>query len=136
MTSYALLFTLSAIGISETVYLIKKRKAQEKPVCFLRGDCHKVLESKYSKIFGIHNDIWGLLFYSAIFLIIAFLVVGAGPQGLLDVLVNVIIFGGVIMSLFFIYLQWRVIKDWCSWCLLSAITIFLMGIIVLITKLT
>jgi len=31
MTAYALLFTLAAVGLSETVYLIRKRMAAEKP---------------------------------------------------------------------------------------------------------
>lgn len=131
MISYALLFTLAVIGISETVYLIKKRKTQEKPACILGEDCCKVLESKYNKIFGVHNDILGLVFYILISFIAAFLVIGVEQQGLWVVLAKIMIFGGVVMSLFFIYLQWRVIKAWCFRCLMSAFTTFLMAIVVL-----
>ena len=38
MTSFALLFTMASIGISETVYLIRKRVAAEKPMA-----CHSCL---------------------------------------------------------------------------------------------
>lgn len=131
MTSYALLFTLSAIGISETVYLIKKRKAQKIPVCFLGEDCQKVLESKYNKILGIHNDILGLLFYITVSFITAFLVIEIGPQEIWNILIKIIIFIGAVMSLYFIYLQWRIIKAWCFRCLASAINTFLMAIIVI-----
>lgn len=53
MTAFALLFTLSAIGISETVYLIRKRIASERPVCLIGEDCTLVLASKYNKLFII-----------------------------------------------------------------------------------
>lgn len=131
MTVQALLFTLAAVGISETVYLIRKRKAQEKPVCILGEDCSKVLESKYNKFFGIHNDIAGLSFYIVASFITAFLVIEVGPQNLWNVSAKLLIFGAVAMSLLFIYLQWRVIRKWCFWCLMSAATIFLMTIIIL-----
>ncbi|MDA2922595.1 vitamin K epoxide reductase family protein [Patescibacteria group bacterium AH-259-L07] len=136
MTPHALLFTLAAIGISETVYLIRKRTAQERPVCVIGQQCHQVLESKYNNIFGIPNEISGLIFYVAISFITAFLVIGIEPMVLWDRLAEVLIAGGVLLSLVFIYLQWRVIKAWCFWCLMSAITVFLMGLIVLISDLT
>ena len=131
MTLYALLFILSAIGISETVYLIRKRKNQERPVCFLGEDCQKVLESKHNKILGIHNDILGLLFYIAISFITVFLLIEMGSQILWIILAKIMILGGLIMSFYLVYLQWRIIKAWCFWCLISTITTFLMAIIIL-----
>ena len=86
MTSYALLFTLSAIGISETVYLIRKRIASEKPICPIGDDCALVLESKYNKIFIIPNDVLGLFFYIATSFISAFLVIGVEPLAFWDLI--------------------------------------------------
>ena len=63
MTSFALLFTLSSIGISEAIYLVRKRIASEKPICPIGDDCAVVLTSKYNKILIIDNDVLGLLFY-------------------------------------------------------------------------
>lgn len=136
MTPHALLFTLAAIGISETVYLIRKRIAQERPVCIIGQECHQVLESKYNKILGIPTDITGLVFYVVISLITAFLVIGLEPIVWLDRLAKVLILGGAFVSLYFIYLQWRVIKAWCLWCLISAFTTFFMALIVLTSDLT
>src|SRR3989344_5587083 len=87
MTSLALLFTLSALGISETVYLIKKRILLQKPVCPIGENCLAVLTSKYNKV---------------------------------------LIVCGTMLSVFFTYLQFRIIKAWCFWCLMSATTIWLM----------
>jgi uncharacterized membrane protein len=133
MTSYALLFTLAAIGISETVYLIRKRIASETPVCPIGGGCVQVLTSKYNKTFFIHNDVLGLLFYAMASFISGFLVVGVGPLAFWDIIFKLSVAFAALSSLFFTYLQWRVIKAWCFWCLMSACTIFLMGIIILVS---
>ena len=131
MTPQALLFILSAIGISETAYLIRKRLTQERSVCVIGQTCHRVLESKYNNMLGVPNEVAGFVFYVAVALIAAFLAIEFEPVGLWDILVKIFIGIGVLMSFIFTYLQWQVIRAWCFWCLMSAITIFLMAIIVL-----
>jgi len=133
MTAFALLFTLSAIGVAETVYLIRKRLASERPVCPIGGGCEIVLESKYNKTFGIHNDVLGLLFYLAASVVTACLVIGIEPMTLWETVFPIMIAFGSLMSLYLTYLQWRVIKFWCFWCLMSASTIWLMAIIIIIS---
>ena len=133
MTSFALLFTLSAIGISETVYLIRKRIASEKPICPIGGGCVTVLTSKYSKLFIVPNDILGLLAYVAISFMAALLVIEIEPMPLWNFVLTILVGLAALMSFFFTYLQWRVIKAWCFWCLMSASTIWLMGIIILLS---
>lgn len=134
MTSFALLFTLSSIGISEAVYLVRKRIASEKPICPIGGGCEEVLTSKYNKIIFIHNDVLGLLAYIAISVISAFLVIGVAPLSFWGLLIKMLIGIASIMSFIFTYLQWKVIRAWCFWCLMSAFTIWLMGIIILISE--
>ena len=134
MTSLALIFTLSAMGISETIFLIRKRSSLEHPVCPIGGDCGEVLGSKYSKIFLLPNDVWGLLLYVAICFLAALLVIGVPPISIWSALIKILIGGASLMSLFFTYLQWRIIRAWCFWCLMSAFTIWLMAIIILISK--
>ncbi len=134
MTSYALLFTLSAVGISETMYLIRKRIASEKPICPIGDNCALVLESKYNKIFLIPNDILGLLFYIMASFIGAFLVIRVQPLILWDFIFKFSVAISALMSLRFTYLQWRVIKAWCFWCLMSAFTIWLMGVIIILSN--
>lgn len=134
MTALALLFTLSAIGISETVYLIKKRIIHEKPVCPIGGDCAIVLTSKYNKIFLIPNDVLGLLAYIAISFITGLLVIGSGSMIFLTTILKILIALASLASMFFTYLQWKVIKAWCFWCLMSACTIWLSGIILILSN--
>ena len=130
MCSSDLLFTLAAIGISETVYLIRKRIAAQKPVCPIGEDCAVVLTSRWSKMFVVPNDVLGLLFYIMTSFIAAFLVIGIEPVSLWGIVFKLSVAIGALLSLFFTYLQWRVIRAWCFWCLMSACTIWLMGTII------
>lgn len=131
MTAISLLFTLAAIGISETVYLIRTRVAAEKPFCPIGGGCVVVLTSPYSKIFIIPNDVLGLIMYLGVSVMAALLVIGVAPIPLWSGLLKLGISVATLASLFFSYLQWRVIKAWCFWCVMSALTIWLMGLIIL-----
>ena len=136
MTLEAILFTLACVGIAETAYLVRTRRTGQKPVCFIGKECDKVLGSKYSKIVLFHNDTWGTLFYVAIALLTAFLVIGVEPLIWWERFMKIFVGAGAVISLVLIYLQWKVIRAWCFWCVLSALTVFGMGIILLIFKLT
>ena len=122
---------MAAIGIAETAYLIRERVSHHEVVCPIGGGCKVVLDSKYNKLFGVHNDVLGLLFYLATSAIAALLVIGTGPTALLNQLTVYATGFALLMSIRFFYLQWRVIKHWCFWCLLSSATIVVMSIILL-----
>lgn len=131
MTPHALLFTLACIGISETVYLIRKKRADEKPFCVLGETCQIVLQSKYNKTFGVPNEILGVLFYVTVSVITAFLVIEVEPLNFWELAAKGLIYAGAVMSLYFVFLQWKVLKAWCFWCMMSAFTIFGMTLVVL-----
>ena len=135
MTPHALLFTIAAIGISETVYLIKTRARLEQPVCPIGKNCVAVLTSQYSKLFFLPNDLWGLLFYITSALLAAFLVIGVEPMAFWYLMLKIAVAGGSLFSIFLTYLQWRVIKAWCFWCVMSAFTVWLMGVILVVSNL-
>lgn len=136
MTAFAWLFTLAGIGIAETAYLIQKRKKRESPICPIGGGCSLVLKSKYNKTLGVPNDLNGFLFYIAVGFFTGLIAVGVGPIETWSMIVVLLITSGLLFSLYFFYLQWRVIKQWCFWCLMSAVTIVLMVITVLVSSFT
>jgi uncharacterized membrane protein len=137
MTNHALLFTLAAIGIAETVYLIRVRVALKRPICVIGSRCHQVLESQYSKTFGIHNDLIGFIYYLAVAILTAILVINSDRADVTmwGLLLRILVYLASLFSLYLLYLQWRVIKQWCFWCVMSAITVFLMLMIALTTNL-
>lgn len=134
MTSLALLFTIAAIGISETIYLIKTRMRSEKPACLIGDQCAMVLASRYSRLFLLPNDMWGFLFYMVSALMAAFLMIGVEPMAFWYMILKIAIAAGSLFSLFLVYLQWRVIRAWCFWCLMSAFTVWLMGAILILSN--
>lgn len=132
MTLFALLFTLAAIGISETSYLVKVRRAHENPVCLSGESCQIVLHSKYSHLFFVGNDLLGFWYYLAITGVLGLIVSGTGPITQWVMILRFLLLCGSILSIFLTYLQWRVIRAWCMWCLMSAGTIWLMSLLFLL----
>ncbi|MCR4312154.1 MAG: hypothetical protein NUV56_02605, partial [Candidatus Uhrbacteria bacterium] len=132
MTAFAFLFTLAAIGMAETSYLIKQRRSGEHAVCVIGKGCSDVLESKYNQFFGLYNDVLGFIFYCVMAGISASVVIGLYSSALLSKLAFLALAGATLMTLRFIYLQWRVIRVWCFWCLMSALVIGLMDLIVIL----
>ncbi len=132
MTAFALLFTLASMGISETVYLIRKRIAAEKPICPIGEDCAMVLSSKYNKTLSVHNDLLGFLAYIVIAIIAAFLVIEVAPIELWSLILKLLVGLASLASAYFTFLQWKIIRAWCFWCLMSAFTIWLMEVIILV----
>lgn len=130
-----LVLIIAFIGILETLYLIHKRRLADHPICPMGGRCDLVLSSKYNKTLGVHNDISGLMFY-LFFVVLAGLFLSGNQivlahQNIILVAAGAVLIIATLMSLGFIYLQWRVIKAWCFWCLMSAGTVFLIDLVVL-----
>ena len=132
MTLYALLFTLTALGISETAYLIGTRRQQKMPRCIFGTSCHIVLQSKYRTTFGIYNDVLGLCFYGVLAILIALLILSATFIDVWIVATKILLVIGSVMSVYFTYLQWRYLTVWCFWCLVSAVTIWFMTFILFV----
>ncbi len=128
-----LILIIALGGVVETIYLLHKRRLADHPICPMGGRCDLVLTSKYNKTLGVHNDIAGLVFY-LFFVVLAILFLFEYQFILIYKSVILATAGGIlavatVMSLGFIYLQWRVIKAWCFWCLMSAGTVFLIDLV-------
>ena len=93
-----------------------------------------VLTSKYSKMFLIPNDVLGLLSYIIISFIATFLVIGLPPMFVWNSALKILVVIASMVSIYLTYLQWRVIHAWCFWCLMSAFTIWLMGVIIIVSN--
>ena len=116
---------MSALGIVNAGYLLwKHHKQKQNPkqplVCPLNHDCSVVTESKWSHIFGIRNEILGILFFlSMFFATLSFIFV----PSLLSILALPLLLatsGSLIFSIILILIQAFVIKDYCFYCIISA----------------
>ena len=133
---------LCVLGIFDAGYLVwKHRKNSHSPlVCPLNHDCSKVTESKWSKILGIRNEVLGALFYCFLLVwMLAFLFFHPpSAVGTMWELPMLILFGffplslilitalGSFFSLLLIYIQFKIIKDYCFYCIVSAIITLLL----------
>lgn len=132
MNTLIIIFSLSIFGIILSLYLIAKRRQHAIPYCMDGAQCQIVLESKYNHIFGVHNDIMGLLGNLGIAVVTLLLILGIGPTALLrDVLIGSIAFGAVV-SFVLVYIQKYILKAWCFICVVSAINMGIMTIIILL----
>ena len=125
-TNLILIFVFSFIGILNTLYLIyNKIKGMEVACPFFPEEwCYKVQHSPQSKTFGIPNSIAGLVMYIVIF-VLAFLwysnLIAFWP-------LQAIITFGFLFSTYFLFVQGFVLKAFCTWCVLSAISFTVMFI--------
>ena len=119
------LIVLAVLGIADSGYLTYKHfNKKEKLVCPIGGNCEEVIESKWGKIFGIKNEILGLFFYIGILILGIYLIYNE------NLFVKMILFWGsligVLFSLFLIFVQSKILKKYCFYCLISA---FITGLI-------
>jgi len=130
MSIFITLLVFSILGLAIAAYLVWKRVTRENPLCLIGEDCTAVLRSKYSNIFGIHNDVAGVAFYVALLLIIFALRLDIGPTDLLILAMKLMSGAGVGMGLILLFVQWKVIRAWCFWCIVSDLNTWLIAYII------
>ncbi|MFY9462098.1 MAG: vitamin K epoxide reductase family protein [Candidatus Sungiibacteriota bacterium] len=108
-------------GFLLAFYIRHKKQAREKMVCPLDSDCDAVIYSEYSKFFGIPVEILGLFYYGlvavgyALFLVLPAL---ATPFAVFSILA--LTTAAFLFSLYLTFIQAFALKQWCTWCLMSA----------------
>lgn len=121
MSFIATFLVLSALGVVNAGHMLVKHHRQEQLVCPINHDCNVVTKSRWAEMLGVRNELLGVVFFSALFL--ALLVLLSYPAW--SALIGKLVFGAVLIgflySLFLLYLQALVIKNFCLYCIASAI---------------
>ena len=115
---------LALLGLLVARYIFKhKRSPAGTPfICPLHLDCDAVVNSKYGKTFGVHNEIGGMLYYGYIFILYFTSVISTAEiPSYLFTIANLATLGAFLFSLYLVFIMWRVLRAWCSWCISSAI---------------
>lgn len=129
MVVFAVTFiVLALLGVLETAYLTWQHlhKDQHPLECPLQHDCSVVTESKWSKMFFVRNEVLGLVYYIGLLAGVIVHVVLPGMIPYASVLFVIATAGGLLFSLFLIGIQAFVIKDYCFYCLVSALIALLL----------
>ncbi len=130
-----LFFTLcvSALGLYGFLLAshIHSKKAQKtKLVCPMRSNCDTVIHSDYSTLFGISVEVLGMIYYAFIGGVYGLIFVFGYSSPLIFLVLLWCSLGAVVFSIYLVLIQALVLRQWCSWCLMSAsitILIFLVS---------
>src|SRR3989338_10337712 len=112
------LIVLAILGIFDSGYLIKKRVKKQPLSCPINGGCEKVVESKWNAIFFIKNDFLGLFYYILILFLVLYLFFVSEK---LLFITKIISGASLLFSLFLVFIQAKIIKEYCFYCLISAL---------------
>ena len=115
---------LSFIGLANSFYLVQAHVSGEPLTCGVLTGCNAVAASPYSILFGVPLASWGVLFYFAVFVLSATMLM-ARVRVLSRVFLLITAFG-FISSIYFTYLQFFLIEAVCMYCMLSAIIAILL----------
>ncbi|MBI2449193.1 hypothetical protein HYV49_02765 [Candidatus Pacearchaeota archaeon] len=110
------LIVLALLGIIDSAYLAWTHFMKKQLVCPIDG-CEVVVESKWNKIFFVRNEILGLMFYIAVLIGAILLFQGSSIKIWLVIISGI----GLLFSAFLVYVQARIIKSYCFYCLISAL---------------
>ena len=126
-----LLTILAILGLLDSWYIFYKKQKNEKLVCFVGQDCNEVVNSKYSHIYGVPNEILGIIFYLSVLGLTGFVALGTTElHGVsLMAVIHFLAFFALVSSIFLTAIQAFVLKAWCEYCLVAMIANF--GIFVL-----
>ena len=118
---------LALVGLADTLYLLYKKLKHEKLVCFFEDHCNNVSKSKYGYFFGFPNEFLGVGFY--LFVLSSFVLSLFGITTILGIPLFSLLLLAVILaslaSLYLLFVQAFILKEWCEWCVLSAFVNFL-----------
>jgi uncharacterized membrane protein len=116
-----IIILLATVGFL-VAYLIHKKRSEPKPfVCPVGFDCHAVVTSKYSTLFGLSLEYWGMLYYSGV--VLAYIATLIAPE-VFTLTFSYLVIGvstfAFLFSFYLVIVQAFYLRVWCSYCLVSA----------------
>lgn len=119
---YILLIFIAFGGFLLAFYIRHKKRSKEKLVCPVGANCDLVVHSEYSRFLGLPIEILGMCYYASIALFYAAVFVFHHSD--FSALI-VIAFGmstlAFLFSVYLTFIQAFTLKQWCTWCLTSAV---------------
>lgn len=116
------IIALAVLGFLLCANIHRKKKHDKPLVCPLNGNCDSVINSPYSKLFGVSLEIYGMLYYA--FIIVAYVIMYIVPALHTPVISYPVVgtsIGAFLFSLYLVFIQAFKLKSWCVWCLSSAL---------------
>lgn len=113
------LLIVAFIGFADATYLTVEHYQNKIPPCTI-GGCESVLTSQYAQVLGMPVSLLGAIYY-LIVIISLFLYLDTKKELFLRIPMLLSVFGAL-ASLGFMYVMIFVIKAFCQYCVLSALS--------------
>lgn len=110
----------AAIGFGDSLYLTFSHYGESAVVCSLLDGCNVVLGSPWAVVFGIPLALFGAAYYG--FMLIILVGYAVSKQVVLKKILLAVSTIGLILSLWFLYVQLGIIGSLCEYCLLSLVS--------------
>jgi|SRR3989344_1852352 len=121
---YLTIIAAALLGFLIAYYIYAHKKSGRKLTCPINSDCEVVVRSRYSTLFGVTLEKWGMLYYAAVILFYLGLIFWPTLAAALAVISALIALASVfafLLSLYLTYIQMAKLREWCVWCLGSAL---------------
>jgi uncharacterized membrane protein len=128
---YAVAALLSLVGLADALYLTIEHVTGQSVRCTILAGCSAVLSSPYAVVAGIPLAAIGAAAYFSVFSLATLAAFGYRSAGKILMVLVILMF---LVSLWLIYLQAFVIREFCQYCLLSALITTALLIIALIPR--
>jgi len=128
---YAVAALLSLLGLADALYLTIEHVTGQSVRCTILAGCSAVLSSPYAVVAGIPLAAIGAAAYFAVFSLAILTLFGYSSAGKVMRVLVVLMF---LVSLWLIYLQAFVIREFCQYCLLSALITTTLLVVVFVSR--
>ncbi len=117
---------LCVAGLFNALYLTYKHYQKKPLLCPLDHKCEVVTESKWSELLGVRNEVLGVVFFGSLLLGMMGVLFSPLYVNMLILFIRISCAASLLFSLFLVFVQFRIIKDYCFYCLLSALIVLLL----------
>ena len=122
---------LSLLGLADALYLAVEHVTGKSVQCTIISGCSEVLSSSYAVVAGIPLAAIGAVAYFSVF---SLAILAAFGYRVAAGLLTPLVIAMLLVSLWLIYLQAFVIREFCQYCLFSAAVTFFLFVVVLIAR--
>ena len=108
-------------GLGIALYIHHKKRLHEPLVCPIGHACDPVIHSRYSRFLDMPVELLGLIYYTIIVLsYLLFLMRPSFSVSAISIVALSLSFVAFVFSLYLTAVQTFILREWCTWCLISA----------------
>ena len=127
------ILALSLLGLFDSSYLWWEYTSPTHPMVCFGGGCDVVRASSYAHLWGLPLPVYGVAMYAVLALLVFVEPLAGGRWSrTISQLVTAISGAGFLFSAYLSGIEKFVVHAWCTWCIISAITVTLIFLVALL----